>query len=60
MTAKSMSPIFKISFQARDINISFFCGAISSRYVQLKSSLSDEENISGETWDNFSRGAIGN
>ena len=49
MTAKGMSPIFKISFQARDLNISFLCGVIFSRYVQLKSSLSDEENISGET-----------
>ena len=36
-----MSQIFKILFQTRDIN----------NFVQLKSSFSDEKNISGEIWD---------
>ena len=47
MSSKSMSQIFKILFQIGDINIFVLCGVFFSRYVQLKSSFSDEKN-SGE------------
>ena len=48
MTSKSMSQIFKILLQTGDINIFVLRGAFVSRYIQLKSSFSDEKNISGE------------
>ena len=43
-----MSQIFKILFQTGNINIFVLCGALFSRYVQLKSSFSEEKKISGE------------
>ena len=46
-----MSQNFKILFQTGDINIFVLRGVFVSRYVQLKSSLSDEKNISGEVGD---------
>ena len=48
--SQKMSQIFKISFQTRDINIFVLSGVFSRRYVQLKSSFSEEKNISGEIW----------
>ena len=45
MSSKSVSQIFKILFRTVDINIFFLRGVFFSRYVQLKSSFSDEENI---------------
>ena len=48
MSLKSLSQIFKISFQTEDINNFILRGVFFSRYVQLKSSFSDEKNISGE------------
>ena len=51
MSSKSVSQIFKTLFQAGDINIFVLRGVIFSRYVQIKSSFSDEKNISGEMWD---------
>ena len=48
MSSKSVSQIFKILFQTGDINNFVIRGVIFSRYVQLKSSFSDEKNISGE------------
>ena len=48
MSSKNVSQIFKILFQAGDINIFVLRGVFFSRYVQLKSSFSDERNISGE------------
>ena len=48
MSSKSVSQIFKILFQTGDINIFVLRGVFFSRYVQLKSSFSDEKNISGE------------
>ena len=48
MSSKIVSQIFKILFQTGDINIFVLRGVFSSRYVQLKSSFSDEKNISGE------------
>ena len=43
-----MSQIFKILFQAGDINMFVLRGAFFSSYVQLKSFFSDDKNISGE------------
>ena len=43
MSSKSVSHILKISLQTGDINIFVICGAFFSRYVQLKSSFSDEK-----------------
>ena len=48
MPSKNVSQIFKILFQTGDINIFVLHGVFFSRYVHLKSSLSDESNISGE------------
>ena len=48
MSSKSVSQIFKILFQTGDINIFVVCGVFFSKYVQLKSSFSDEENINVE------------
>ena len=45
MSSKSVSQIFKILFQTGDINIFVLRGAFFSRYVQLKSSFSDEKHI---------------
>ena len=43
MSSKSMSQIFKILFQTGDINIFILRGVFFCRYVQPKSSISDEE-----------------
>ena len=51
MSSKRVSQILKILFQAGDINIFGLRGVFTNRYVQLKSSLSDEKNISGEIRD---------
>ena len=56
MSSESMSQIFKILFQTGDINIFVLRGVFFSRYVQLKNSISNEKNISGE----IGREAIGN
>ena len=55
-----MSHIFKILFQTGDINIFVLRGVFFSRYVQRKSSLSEEKHSSGEIWDvtHFCREAI--
>ena len=59
MSLKSVSQIFKILFQARDINIFVLRGVLFRRYVQLKSSFSDEKTaVKSET--HFSREAIEN
>ena len=42
-----MPQILKILFQTGDINIFVLPGIFFNRYVQLKSSFSDEKNISG-------------
>ena len=51
MSSKNVSHIFKILFQAGDINIFDLRGVLFSRYVQLKSYFSGGKNISGEIWD---------
>ena len=43
-----MSNIFKILFQTGDTNIFVLRGVFFSRYVQPKSSLSEEKHSSGE------------
>ena len=43
-----MSQSFKILFQTGDINIFVLRGVYFSKYVQLRSSLSDEKNIIGD------------
>ena len=48
MNFKSISQTFRILFQTGDINIFVLRGVFFSRYVQLKSSFSEEANISGE------------
>ena len=48
MSSKSVSQISKILFQTGDNNIFVLRGVFFSRYVQLKSSFSDEKNISSE------------
>ena len=53
MSSKSVSQIFKILFQTRDINIFVHDGVFLSRYVQLKSSFPDEKTIGGEILDTF-------
>ena len=61
MSSKSVSQIFKILFQAGDINIFVLRGVFFSRYVQLKSSFSgkkDPSAVKSET--HFSREAIEN
>ena len=51
MRSKSVSQILKILFQTQNINIFVLRGVLFSRYVPLKSSFSDEKNISGEIRD---------
>ena len=48
MSSKSVSQIFKILFQTGDINIFVLRGVFFSRYVKLKSSFSDEKNVSSD------------
>ena len=48
MSSKNVSQIFKILFQTGDINVFVLRGVFFSRYVQLKSSFSDEKDISCE------------
>ena len=48
---KIVSQIFEILFQTGVINIFVLRGVFFSKYVQLKSSFSDEKNISGEIGD---------
>ena len=48
INSESVSQIFKILFQTGDINIFVLRSFFFSRYVQLKSSFSDETNISVE------------
>ena len=50
MSSKRVSQIFKILFQTGDINIFILRGVFFSRYVQLKSSFSDEKTaVKSET-----------
>ena len=51
MSSKTTPEIFKVLFQTGNINIFFLGDVIFSRYVQLKSSFPNENNISREIWD---------
>ena len=51
VSSKGVSQIFKILYQTGDISNFVLSHVFLSRYVQLKSSFSDEENISSEIWD---------
>ena len=55
MSSKSVSQIFKILFQTGDINTFVLPGIFVSRYVQLKSSFSDEKNMSHPLVEKLSR-----
>ena len=48
MSSESVSQIFEILFQTGDINNFVLRGVFFSRHVQLKSSFSEEKNISIE------------
>ena len=48
MSLESVSQIFKVFFQTGDINIFVLRGVFFSRYIQLKSSLSEEKIINGK------------
>ena len=48
MSSKSVSEIIKVLLEAEGINSFVLRGVSFSRYVQLKSSFSDEKNISSE------------
>ena len=60
MSSKIVSQIFKILFQTGDINIFVLRGVFFSRYVQLKSSFSDEKTSVVKCETHFSREAIEN
>ena len=55
-----MSQIFKILFQTGDINIFILRGVSFSRYIQIKSSFSDEKTSVVKPETHFSTEAIGN
>ena len=52
MSSKSVSPILKNLFQTGDINAFVLRSVFFSRYVQIKSSFSDEKNSGeiGRSW----------
>ena len=54
MSSKSLSQIFKILFQTGNINIFVLRGVFFSRYVQLKSSFSDEKTSAVKSDTRFS------
>ena len=60
MSSKSVPQIFKILFQIGDINILVLRGVFFSRYVQLKSSFSEEKTLAVKSETHFSREAIEN
>ena len=60
MNSKSVSQIFKILYETGDINIFVLRCVFFSKSVQLKSSFSDEKNVSGESETHFGREAIQN
>ena len=48
MSSKRVSQILKIPFQIGDIGIFVLRGVFLSGHIQLKSSFSDEKNVSSE------------
>ena len=49
MSSKSVCQIVKLLFQTGDINIFVFRGVFFSRYVQLKSSVSDKKTSAAKS-----------
>ena len=60
MSSKNVPQIFKILFQTGDINVFVLRGVFFSRYLQLKSSFSDEKTSAVKSETQFSREAIEN
>ena len=60
MSSKIVSRIFKVLFRTGDINIFVLRGVVFSRYVQLKSSFSEEKTSALKSETHFSREAIEN
>ena len=60
MNSKSVSQIFKMLYQTGDINIFILRGVFFSRYVQLKSSFSDEKKSAMKSETLYSTEAIEN
>ena len=60
MSSRSASQIFKILIQTGDISIFVLRGVFFSRYIQLKSSFSDEKTSTVKSETHFSREAIEN
>ena len=60
MSPQSVSQIFKILFQTRDINIFALCGAFFFEYVQLNNSFSNEKTSVVKSETHLSREAIEN
>ena len=58
MNSKGMSQIFKILFQTGDINIFVLRGVFFGRYVQLRSSFSDEKTSAVKSEKEFRQEAI--
>ena len=58
MNSKGMSQIFKILFQTGDINFFVLRGVFLSRYVQLRSSFSDEKTSAVKSEKEFRKEAI--
>ena len=60
MRSKSVSQIFEVLIQTRDINVFVLGGVFFSRYVQLNSSFSEEKTSAVKSKTNFSREVIEN
>ena len=60
MSSRSMFQIFKILFQTLDINVFVLRCVFFSRYVQLKSSISDKKTSTVKSETNISTEAIEN
>ena len=61
MSSKNVSQIFKTLFQTGDINIFVLLGVFFNRYVQLKSTFSEEKITSAvKSETQFTREAIEN
>ena len=60
MSLKSLSQIFNILFQTRNINIFVLRSIFFSRFVELKSSFSDKKTSAVKSETHFSGEAIEN
>ena len=60
MRSKSVSQIFEVLIQTRDINVFVLGGVFCSRYVQLNSSFSEEKTSAVKSETHFSKEVIEN